>query len=131
MQYWTFVSIVFLFTISLFQQDILPTDLVIILITSFLFTVAIHSANHISTSNTQNRFLFANEIVNRGNIITIATNKKGEVSFCSNQVLSFLGYTPNEVLGFKFWELTEDEDFIGEAYHDAVSYTHLDVYKRQ
>ena len=67
---------------------------------------------------TQNRFLFANEIVNRGNIITIATNKKGEVSFCSNQVLSFLGYTPNEVLGFKFWELTEDEDFIGEAYHD-------------
>ncbi|WP_396147904.1 PAS domain S-box protein, partial [Flavobacterium sp.] len=118
LQYWTFVSIVFLFTISLFQQDILPTDLVIILITSFLFTVAIHSANHISTSNTQNRFLFANEIVNRGNIITIATNKKGEVSFCSNQVLSFLGYTPNEVLGFKFWELTEDEDFIGEAYHD-------------
>lgn len=118
LQYWTFVSIVFLFTINLFQQDILPTDLVIILITSFLFTVAIHSANHISTSNTQNRFLFANEIVNRGNIITIATNKKGEVSFCSNQVLSFLGYTPNEVLGFKFWELTEDEDFIGEAYHD-------------
>ncbi|WP_460576901.1 PAS domain S-box protein [Flavobacterium koreense] len=118
MQYWTFVSIVFLFTISLFQQDILPTDLVIILITSFIFTVAIHSANHISTSNTQNRFLFANEIVNRGNIITIATNKKGEVSFCSNQVLSFLGYTPNEVLGLKFWELTEDADFIGEAYHD-------------
>lgn len=118
LQYWTFVSIVFLFTISLFQQDILPTDLVIILITSFIFTVAIHSANHISTSNTQNRFLFANEIVNRGNIITIATNKKGEVSFCSNQVLSFLGYTPNEVLGLKFWELTEDEDFIGEAYHD-------------
>lgn len=118
LQYWTFVSIVFLFTISLFQQDILPTDLVIILITSFLFTVAIHSANHISTNNTQNRFLFANEIVNRGNIITIATNKKGEVSFCSNQVIDFLGYTPNEVLGLKFWELTEDADFIGEAYHE-------------
>jgi len=37
-----------------------------------------------------------NEIVNKGNSITIAANKKGEVSFCSESVQDILGYTPEE-----------------------------------
>jgi PAS domain S-box-containing protein len=67
---------------------------------------------------TKKKLVFTNEIVNKGNSLTIATNKKGEVLFCSEQVKDYLGYTPKEVLGFQFWELTEDPEFIGEAYHD-------------
>ncbi len=66
----------------------------------------------------KNKFLFANEIVNKGNILTIATNKKGELSFCSDQITELLGYTKEEVMGFGFWNLTEDEEFIGEDYHE-------------
>jgi PAS domain S-box-containing protein len=117
-QYLLFITIVFLLTISLFEQNILPTELIVILICSYLFILAIHSAIHLATINTKDKFLFANEIVNKGNMLTMTTNRKGEVSFCSNQVTEFLGYTPEEVLGLKFWELTEDPDFIGEEYHD-------------
>jgi PAS domain S-box-containing protein len=63
------------------------------------------------------KLIFANEIVNKGNTLTIATNKKGELLFCSDQITEFLGYTKEEVMGFGFWNLTEDPDFIGEAYH--------------
>jgi len=64
------------------------------------------------------KLIFANEIVNKGNTLTIATNKKGELLFCSDQITEFLGYTKEEVMGFGFWNLTEDPDFIGEAYHE-------------
>ncbi len=62
-------------------------------------------------------YQFANIIVNNGNSLIITTNIKGEVSFCSDSIKYILGYDAKEVLGFGFWELTEDPDFIGEAYH--------------
>ena len=65
----------------------------------------------------QEKFNFTNEIVNKGNSLTIATNKEGEVTFCSDTITSILGYTPNEVMGFGFWKLTEDPEFIGIDYH--------------
>ena len=64
------------------------------------------------------KFLFANEIVNKGNSLTIATNKKGELTFCSETITLILGYTSEEVMGLGFWKLTEDPEFVGEAYHD-------------
>ncbi|WP_165688811.1 PAS domain S-box protein, partial [Flavobacterium sp. A45] len=65
----------------------------------------------------QEKFNFTNEIVNKGNSLTIATNKKGEVTFCSDTITSILGYTPSEVMGYGFWKLTEDPEFIGIDYH--------------
>lgn len=118
MQYLLFMAIIFLLTISLYQQDILNTNLIVILVCAYIFIVTIHSAIHFATVNTKNKFLFANEIVDKGNMLTITTNKKGELSFCSNQVTEILGYSPEEVLGLNFWKLTEDPDFIGEEYHD-------------
>jgi PAS domain S-box-containing protein len=101
-----------------YYESFLTKDLAIILFNSILITSAIHFARHFALLETKNKFLFANEIVNKGNSLTIATNKKGEVLYCSEQVFEFLGYKPNEVLGMKFWELTEDPEFIGEDYHD-------------
>lgn len=117
-QYWTFVVIYFFFLISLHQQEALPPKDVIILIACSLLVIAIHGAIHLATATTRNKFLFANEILSKGNILTIATNKKGELSYCSDQIRDFLGYEPEEVMGMRFWILTEDPDFIGEAYHD-------------
>jgi PAS domain S-box-containing protein len=96
----------------------LTKNLSVILFNSFLISSAIHLARHFALLETKNKFQFANEIVNKGNSITIATNKKGEVSYCSEQVKEFLGYSPNEVLGMRFWELTQDAEFIGEQYHE-------------
>jgi PAS domain S-box-containing protein len=49
----------------------------------------------------------------------MTTNKKGELSFCSESVKDILGYEVKEVLGMGYWKLTEDPEFIGEAYHDS------------
>ena len=88
--------------------------------------------NHIQQSNfhsTRNKYLFTNEIVNNSNNLTIATNRKGEVIFCSKNIEVILGYKANEVLGFEFWRLTEDQEFIGEAYHEH--YVDNRVYTRK
>ena len=118
MHYWVFSTITVLFTISLYNLNYISNDNVVILFCAFLAIISIQTARHIALVTTKNKLLFANEIVNKGNSLTIATNKKGELSYCSDQINDFLGYKSEEVLGMKFWELTEDSEFIGENYHN-------------
>ncbi len=40
-----------------------------------------------------------------------------------------MDYEPEEVLGLRFWELTEDPEFTGEAYHDNYIDDRLHVRK--
>jgi PAS domain S-box-containing protein len=115
--YLIFIFIVMFLTMLFYNEAIIPKKLVIILFNSFLLTIAIHLARHFALIETKNKLIFTNEIVNKGNSLTIATNRKGEVLFCSEQVKDYLGYTPKEVLGLEFWNLTEDTEFIGEDYH--------------
>lgn len=62
---------------------------------------------------------FIKEIINKGNSLTIACNHNGELIYCSETIASILGYTHEEVMGYEFWRLTEDPDFIGLPYHDV------------
>ncbi len=62
---------------------------------------------------------FIKEIINKGNSLTIACNHDGEVIYCSETIVSILGYTHEEVMGYEFWKLTEDPDFIGLPYQDV------------
>lgn len=117
-QYWTFVTLFSLFLFSVFLQNIIPAKDIIILVACCMIIIAIHASIHLAAVNTRNKFLFSNEILNKGNFLTIATNRQGVLSFCNEQVRDFLGYEPEEVLGLRFWELTEDSEFIGEAYHE-------------
>ncbi len=126
-QYLVFIVLVLSLTIVLYNADIIPKKLIIILFNSFLLTIAIHLARHFAIIETKNKLAFNNEIVNKGNSLTIATNKKGEVLFCSEQVQEYLGYSPEEVMGLQFWILTEDPDFVGEAYHDSFIDNRLHV----
>ena len=127
--YWLFVCLVGLYLLSAFTFDWIPLKIIIIL-TNFFTTIGfIHYIQHITFLNAKDKFRFTNEIVNKGNSLTIATNKKGEVSFCSESVIEILGYTPDEVLGFGFWTLTEDPDFIGEGYHEEYIDNRLHIRK--
>lgn len=116
--YLLFFGYVLVICLVYYSQGYLTKDLSIILFNSILVSSAIHLARHFALLETKNKFSFANEIVNKGNSLTIATNKKGEVSYCSEQIKDFLGYAPNEVLGMEFWRLTQDAEFIGESYHE-------------
>jgi hypothetical protein len=37
---------------------------------------------------------------------------------CDNQFI--LGYSVDEVMGMLFWDVTEDEEFIGEKFHENI-----------
>lgn len=81
------------------------------------------------TLNKKNKFSFADEIINKGKSLVIATKKSGELIYCSENIVQILGYNPKEVLGMGFWKLTEDPEFIGEAYH--VEYIRDRIYTRK
>ena len=118
LHYYIFVIITLLFFIVLYFVNSLSLEIAVISFNSCLLIMALHIARHFSASTTKNKFLLANEIVNKGNSLIITTNTKGEISFCCDTIFSILGYQPSEVMGLNFWKLTEDAEFIGEAYHD-------------
>lgn len=82
-----------------------------------LLIIIVNHTKHIAFQNKHEKFRFANEIVNRGKSLVIGSNKKGELTFCSESIKDILGYDHLEVLGMGFWQLTKDKEFIGEAYH--------------
>jgi len=126
-QYWFFVGGVLLFLIVAYNLQVSDTKLIVMFICALIAVVAVHISRHLSQIETKNKFLFSSIVVNNGNSLIMTTNRKGEVSFCSESVETILGYTVDEVLGMGFWQLTEDAEFIGEAYHntyvDDRSYT--------
>jgi PAS domain S-box-containing protein len=68
--------------------------------------------------NIKDKFSFTNEIVNKGNSLILATNRKGEIVFCSETITPILGYSIPEVMGLGYWKVTEDTQFFGEKYHE-------------
>ena len=116
--YWIFIGIFVTAIFGLYKNGIIELNILITLLYSFFFVIVIHYIRHTVFLNSQDKFLFADEIVNKGNSLILGTNKKGELSYCSDSIFSILGYTPNQVMGLNFWKLTEDGEFIGESYHD-------------
>ena len=117
--YLFFVVGVFGFIYFLFVFKIVPSKSVSLLFNYSLLIQIINYVRHKSLLNVKDKFRFTNEIVNKGNTLTIATNNAGEISFCSKTITSILGYTPEEVMGMGFWKLTEDPEFIGKEYYDS------------
>lgn len=116
-KYWIYSGIIFCYLVVIYVFDLVPVKRAIILLNYSILVFIINHIRHVSLTKIQEKFNFTNEIVNKGNSLTIATNKKGEVTFCSDTITSILGYTPSEVMGYGFWKLTEDPEFIGIDYH--------------
>ncbi|RKT00530.1 PAS domain S-box-containing protein [Flavobacterium sp. 123] len=119
--YWTFVGFVFLFVFSILIFELVPIKRAIIILNYSIIIMIINYMRHISLLNITDKFHFTNDIINKGNTLTIATNKKGEISFCSETIFPLLGYTPEQVMGLEFWKLTEDTEFMSQEYHNTFS----------
>jgi PAS domain S-box-containing protein len=115
--YWILTASVFIYLFIIFIFELIPLKTAIVLLNYSIIVLIINYIRHISLLNITDKFSFTNEIVNKGNSLTIVGNRKGEISFCSETITSILGYTPDEIMGMAFWKLTEDPEFIGEEYH--------------
>lgn len=111
-KYWVFVVVFMTMFFALYLLGFIKTDLLIIFLYAFMFIVLIHYIRHIAILNSQERLLFADDIVNKGNSLIIGTNLNGELTYCNDTIVSVLGYTPKEIMGLNFWELTESSEII-------------------
>ncbi|MEZ4838578.1 PAS domain S-box protein [Flavobacterium sp.] len=127
--YWLFVLSVLILFLTLIITGIINFKIGVICVISFILIIILNYVRHNSILNTKEKFLFANEIVNKGNSLVIATKKNGELTYCSENINTILGYQVDEVLGMGFWKLTEDPEFIGEDYHQ--DYQKDRIYKRK
>ncbi|MCD0474661.1 PAS domain S-box protein [Flavobacterium sp. EDS] len=127
--YWFFSGFLFLFLIDVTISQLVPLKTSIILINFSLIIFVVSYVKYAVLLNQNDKFRFSNEIVHKGNSLTIASNRKGEILFCSETITDILGYTPEEVMGMAFWDLTEDPEFIGEEYH--LNYTDNKLYIRK
>jgi PAS domain S-box-containing protein len=128
-KYWIYTGFICFYLLIIYVFDLVTIKRVIILLNYSILVFIINHIRHLSLTKIQDKFNFTNEIVNKGNSLTIATNKLGEVTFCSDTIKTILGYTPGEVMGFGFWELTEDPEFIGIDYHTTFVDNRLYVRK--
>jgi PAS domain S-box-containing protein len=119
--YWVFVLGNFIVIGFLYYSEIISELYLVILMYSCFMTSLINHVRYIVNLNAKDNFLFADNIVNKGSSLVLGVNKKGEVVYCSQTVENILGYTPEEVRGFKFWELTDDKEFTTVNYEISES----------
>ncbi|MFB9076585.1 PAS domain S-box protein [Flavobacterium procerum] len=108
--YWLFVALVFVFLLVTVTFQLIPIKSSVLLINFCILIFIINQVKYAVLQNNKDNFRFASEIVHKGNSLTIASNQKGEILFCSETITSILGYQPEEVLGLKFWKLTQESE---------------------
>ena len=114
--YRIFIVSILILLIGLNESNLLSTYTTVSLL-SYCFLIAIiNHARHIVFLNTKYKLLFSDNVVNKGNSLVLAVNLKGEVIYCSNSVFTILGYDSKEVMGIKFWDLTQDAEFSSNSY---------------
>ncbi|MBS7254692.1 PAS domain S-box protein [Flavobacterium branchiicola] len=116
--YWVFVGLTFVFLTITIVFKLIPLKSSILLVNYCILIFVINQVKYAVLLHNRDNFRFTNEIVHKGNSLTIATNENGHLLFCSETVISILGYHPDEMMGMEFWRLTEDSEFSRENYHN-------------
>ena len=127
--YWCFVISVFIFLSIAYVLEIIQLKTNIALFIYYFIILIINYIHHVSLLNIDIESRFNNQIINKGNSLILATNKKGEIVFCSENVKTILGYSVDEVMGLGYWKLTEYNEFFGEEYHKTFKDDHIVIRK--
>ncbi|MTH15522.1 response regulator [Flavobacterium sp. LC2016-01] len=115
--YWSFVAFVFVYLIATVVFQLIPVKTSILLIDFSIVIFIVNQVKYAVLQNNKDNYRFTNEIVHKGNSLTIATNENGELLFCSETITSILGYHPDDVMALEFWKLTEDPEFSRDNYY--------------
>ena len=127
--YWCFVISVFIFLSIAYVLEIIQLKTNIALFIYYFIILIINYIHHVSLLNIDIESRFNNQIINKGNSLILATNNKGEIVFCSENVKTILGYSVDEVMGLGYWKLTEYNEFFGEEYHKTFKDDHIVIRK--
>lgn len=127
--YWFFVTLVYSFIGIACVLEIIPlkTNVALFIYSSIILIV--NYIHYVSSLNVDIEFRFNNQIINKGNSLILATNRKGEIVFCSENVKTILGYSVDQVMGMGYWKVTDDTKFYGEDYHTKLKANKMIVRK--
>lgn len=114
--YWSFITVLCMYFAIVTIFELVPFKTVLVLFINSIIIVIINYIQDILLLNSSDQFRFNNQIINKGNSLILATNRKGEVVFCSENVETILGYTVDQVMGLGYWKVTEDTEFYEEEY---------------
>jgi PAS domain S-box-containing protein len=117
--YWIFVVSIFILLAVFYQLDYIESKYIIIMAGAFIALIAFHISRYLANVDIRNKFIFSSIIVNNGNSLILTTNKKGEITFCSESIKDILGYEVEEILGMGYWNLTKDIEFNSETFKDS------------
>jgi PAS domain S-box-containing protein len=117
--YWIFVVSIFILLAVFYQLDCIESKYIIIMAGAFIAIIAFHISRYLANVDIRNKFIFSRIIVNNGNSLILTTNKKGEITFCSESIKDILGYEVEEILGMGYWNLTKDTEFNSETFQDS------------
>ncbi|MEN2413552.1 response regulator [Flavobacterium mesophilum] len=115
--YWSFVALTFLYLITTVLFQLIPIKSSVLLINFSIVIFIVNQVKYAVLQNNKDNYRFTNEIVHKGNSLTIATNENGELLFCSETITSILGYHPDDVMALEFWKVTEDSEFNKDNYY--------------
>ena len=115
--YWSFVASVYFFLWLIYILNLVELRVIIVLLINVLVITLINYIHFTLWVNRNNESKFNNQIINKGNSLILATNQKGEVVFCSENVTSILGYTVEEILGYGYWKISGENDFDVDYYN--------------
>lgn len=110
-EYWFYVIFNFILIVTLYYFQFTNKLFFVIMFSSTFLIAVINHLRYIVNLRTKDNFIFVDNIVNKGTSLVIAVNLKGEVIYCSDTIFDILGYKPEEVKGFNFWQLTKDAEF--------------------
>ncbi len=113
---YSYLTIFLSIIVSLYFLELIPKEIMLYIV---IYGLLVIISNYIKTTisiNTNEKLLFADNIVNKGSSLTLAVNIEGEVVYCSDSIKNILGYESNDVLGLKFWEFTQDLEFTTDHY---------------
>jgi PAS domain S-box-containing protein len=126
--YWTFVGLVFSYLWIVYFFQFIPFATTILLFINCFVIVVINYINYIIQVNNKIETKFNSKIINEGNSLILATNKKGEIVFCSENVKTILGYDVEDIMGSGYWKYAENTNSYKnkgvEKFHDENIYTH-------
>lgn len=117
--YWIFVVSIFILLAVFYQLDYIESKYIIIMAGAFIAMIAFHISRYLANVDIRNKFMFSRIVVNNGNSLILTTNKKGEITFCSESIKDILGYEVEEILGMGYWNLTKDTEFNSETFQDS------------
>lgn len=120
--YVLFVLFTFGYLIGISILKLAPLDNITVTFNYTLIVVCINFIRHMSIQDVNEKSQFNNQIINKGNSLTMAKNRNNEIVFCSENVEAILGYNIKEIMGYGYYKLTDNPEITStESFESQIN----------